>query len=268
MPASACVSAVVSPFDALARPLSPSLPHSSAATQQEARRDTARAYWPIAEWPINDRPREKLLNTGAAALSDSELLAVFLRTGLPGKSAVELARELLASFGSLSRLLAATPQELAAVRGVGNAKSAQLMAIVELTRRSLAEKLAVPHNLGSPGMVRDYLRLTVAHLPYEVFVCLFLDARNGLLAADQLFRGSLTRATVFPREVARQALHRNAAAVILAHNHPSGNPEPSQADVELTVALSRALALIDVQVLDHFVVGRDCAYSMAEHRQL
>lgn len=260
MPASAALSE--------ATPLMRPVQFARAPREGQARSDTPREYWPIAEWPVNDRPREKLLSTGAAALSDSELLAVFLRTGLPGKSAVELARELLASFGSLSRLLAATPEELAAVRGIGKAKSAQLMAIVELTRRSLAEKLAMPQNLGSPAIVRDYLRLTVAHLPYEVFLCLFLDARNGLLAADQLFRGSLTRATVFPREVARQALNRNAAAVILAHNHPSGNPEPSQADVELTVAVSKTLALIDVQVLDHFVVGRDTAYSMAEHRQL
>lgn len=223
---------------------------------------------PIPDWPASERPREKLLQGGAATLSDAELLAVFLRVGVAGKSAVDLARELIAAFGSLTGLLAAGRAELGSVRGIGSAKYAQLQAVFELTRRALAEELAVAPGLESPQAVRDYLRLSLAQRPYEVFLCLFLDARHRLLAAEELFRGTLTQTAVHPREVARQALAHNAAAVIVAHNHPSGNPAPSQADLAMTKALAHSLSLIDVHVLDHFIVAGNTTYSMAEHRLL
>lgn len=223
---------------------------------------------PIPDWPACQRPREKLLQAGATALSDPELLAVFLRVGMPGKSAVELARDMLTEYGSLRALLAAPLAELARVKGIGAAKYAQLHAVAELARRVLAEAVAAPRGLQSPEAVRDYLRLSLAHRPYEVFMCLFLDARNGLLAAEELFRGSLTQASVYPREVARRALALNAASVIAAHNHPSGHAQPSQADLTLTRVLKQALELIDVHLLDHFVVTAAEAYSMAEHREL
>ncbi|MBO4121521.1 DNA repair protein RadC [Cupriavidus gilardii] len=223
---------------------------------------------PIPDWPASERPREKLLQAGAAALSDAELLAVFLRVGVPGKSAVDVARDLIAAFGSLTGLLAASLPELSRVRGIGTAKYAQLQAVVELTRRALAEQLAMAPGLESPQAVRDYLRLSLAQRPYEVFLCLFLDARNRLLAAEELFRGTLTQTSVHPREVARQALAHNAAAVIVAHNHPSGNPAPSPADLAMTKTLAHSLALIDVHVLDHFIVAGNTTYSLAEHRQL
>ncbi|AOY92906.1 hypothetical protein BKK79_14760 [Cupriavidus sp. USMAA2-4] len=223
---------------------------------------------PITDWPADERPREKLLLNGAASLSDAELLAVFLRVGVAGKTAVDLARELLRGFGSLSRLFGADAQALARVRGMGRAKYAQLQAALELTRRALAEDLRLATDLSSPQAVRDYLRLSIAHLPYEVFMCLFLDARNRLLASEELFRGTLTHTSVYPREVARHALMHNAAAVIVAHNHPSGTATPSRSDLDMTRSLARALALVDVQVLDHFIVTSSTAYSLAEHQQM
>lgn len=223
---------------------------------------------PITDWPADERPREKLLLNGAASLSDAELLAVFLRVGVAGKTAVDLARELLQGFGSLSRLFGADAQALARVRGMGRAKYAQLQAALELTRRALAEDLRLATDLSSPQAVRDYLRLSIAHLPYEVFMCLFLDARNRLLASEELFRGTLTHTSVYPREVARHALMHNAAAVIVAHNHPSGTATPSRSDLDMTRSLARALALVDVQVLDHFIVTSSTAYSLAEHQQM
>lgn len=223
---------------------------------------------PITDWPADERPREKLLRAGASALSDAELLAIFLRVGMAGKSAVDLGRELLVSFGSLTRLFAARPADITRMKGIGMAKLAQLQAATELTRRALAEQLALPQALDSPQAVRDYLRLSLASRPHEVFACLYLDARNRLLACEELFRGTLTQTSVYPREVAKQALAHNAAAVIVAHNHPSGNATPSEADLHMTKALSRALALIDVTVLDHFIVTADAAYSLAEHRQM
>lgn len=166
---------------------------------------------------------------------------------MAGKTAVDLARELLQGFGSLSRLFGADAQALARVRGMGRAKYAQLQAALELTRRALAEDLRLATDLSSPQAVRDYLRLSIAHLPYEVFMCLFLDARNRLLASEELFRGTLTHTSVYPREVARHALMHNAAAVIVAHNHPSGTATPSRSDLDMTRSLARALALVDVQ---------------------
>lgn len=224
----------------------------------------------ISDWPAGERPRERLLKQGAAALSDAELLAIFLRVGLPGKSAVDLARELLARFdGDLGHLAAAEPASLATLPGIGPAKAAQLAASLELSRRALAADLTTRDALGSPQAVRDWLRLRIGHLPHEVFHALWLDAQNRLIAAEELFRGTLTATSVYPREVVKRALASNAAAVILAHNHPSGHSQPSQADLELTRSLKQALALVDVRVLDHFVVtaaGAPC--SLAENGQM
>ena len=218
----------------------------------------------INDWPEDDRPREKLLAKGPGSLSDAELLAIFLRTGTKGKSAVDLARALLAKFGSLSGLSGASREAFCAVPGLGNAKYAQLQAATELTRRALAEEMKSGINLSSPTSVRDFLRLSIQSRQVEVFVGLFLDAQNRVIAVEELFSGTLTQTSVFPREVVRRALHHNAAGVIFAHNHPSGVAEPSHADETLTQALKEALALIDVRVLDHFVVGRGATLSFAE----
>lgn len=209
----------------------------------------------ISDWPEDERPRERLLAQGAAALSDAELLAIFLRVGSRGRSAVDLARDLIGRFGGLTRLFAAGQAEFSAVPGMGPAKYAQLQAVVELARRALAEDLKQGIPLVSPGAVRDYLRLRLAGLPHEVFVALWLDAQNRLIAAEELFRGTLTQTSVYPREVVKQALYHNAAAVVLAHNHPSGVAEPSRADEQLTAELKRVLALVDVRVVDHFIVA-------------
>ena len=218
----------------------------------------------INDWPEDDRPREKLLAKGPGSLSDAELLAIFLRTGTKGKSAVDLARELLEKFGSLVGLLGASREAFCAVPGLGSAKYAQLRAATELTRRALAAEMKSGINLSSPTAVRDFLRLSIQNRQVEVFVGLFLDAQNRVIAVEELFSGTLTQTSVFPREVVRSALHHNAAGVIFAHNHPSGVAEPSHADEILTRALKEALALIDVRVLDHFVVGRGAILSFAE----
>jgi DNA repair protein RadC len=220
----------------------------------------------ITDWPDDQRPRERLLEQGPAALADAELLAIFLRVGVKGMSAVDLARALLARFdNSLARLAAATPQELTRVNGIGPAKAAQLVATLELARRGLREELRTRPTLAAPGAVRDWLRLSLAPLQHEVFVALWLDAQNRLIADEELFRGTLTQTSVYPREVVKQALARNAAAVILAHNHPSGVAEASPADETLTRALKQALALVDVRLLDHFVVaGNAMPLSFAE----
>ena len=218
----------------------------------------------IRDWPAGERPRERLLAHGAAALSDAELLALLLRTGVRGASALDLARTLLAHFGGLARLLTAQPREVAGVRGVGPARSAELATVVELARRSLAEEAQVRDTLASPQAVRDYLRLSLSARPYEVFVGLFLDSQNRLLAAEELFRGTLAQTSMYPREVVKAALMRNAAAMIFAHNHPSGVAEPSRADELLTQALKQALALVDIRTLDHFVVAGTHLTSFAE----
>jgi len=219
---------------------------------------------PICDWPAGERPRERLLAHGAAALSDAELLSLLLRTGVRGASALDLARALLARFGGLARLLAAGPREMARVRGVGPVRSAELAAVVELARRTLAEEARDRDTLASPQAVRDYLRLSLAALPHEVFMGLFLDSQNRLLAAEELFRGTLAQTSVYPREVVKAALARNAAAMIFAHNHPSGVAEPSRADELLTHALKQALALVDIRTLDHFVVAGTRLTSFAE----
>lgn len=210
----------------------------------------------ITDWPDDERPRERLLSQGAAALSDAELLAIFLRVGVKGLSAVDLARKLLAHFdNSLARLAAASATDLTAVNGIGPAKAAQLVATLELARRGLREEIRLRPALSTPDAVRDWLRLALAPLQHEVFLALWLDAQNRLIADEELFRGTLTQTSVYPREVVKRALARNAAAVILAHNHPSGVAEPSAADTLLTRSLKEALALVDVRLVDHFIVA-------------
>ncbi|WP_428825429.1 RadC family protein [Azonexus sp. IMCC34842] len=220
----------------------------------------------ITDWPEGERPRERLLAHGPAALSNAELLAIYLRVGIRGKSAVDLARDLLQRFdGRLSTLLDASLEELASVSGIGQAKAAQLKASFELARRALAQEMSARDTFSSPGKVRDWLRLKLATRPNEVFMALWLDAQNRLLKADELFTGTLTQTSVYPREVVKTALSHNAAAVILAHNHPSGVADPSRADEMLTRVLKEALAMVDVKVLDHFIVaGNTPPLSFAE----
>lgn len=214
----------------------------------------------ISDWPLGERPRERLLAHGASALSDAELLAVILRTGIRGKSAVELGRDLLARFKGIAGILSA---DLSAVKGLGPAKRAQFEAAMELAKRSMDQQMRADA-LTSPGAVRDYLRLAIAGREHEVFVCLWLDAQHRVTASEELFRGTLTQTSVYPREVVKSALKNNAAAVIFAHNHPSGAAQPSQADELLTRNLRDALALVEVKVLDHFVVAGHQAISFAE----
>jgi DNA repair protein RadC len=218
----------------------------------------------ISDWPAGERPRERLLAQGAGALSDAELLAVMLRTGLPGKSAVELGRDLLARFQGVAGLFAANPVNLKGVKGLGPAKRAQFEAAIELARRSLKADMQSANALTSPGAVRDYLRLAIAGREHEVFVCLWLDAQHRVTACEELFRGTLTQTSVYPREIVKAALRANAAAVIFAHNHPSGVAQPSRADELLTRNLKDALALVEVKVLDHFIVAGRQALSFAE----
>jgi DNA repair protein RadC len=218
----------------------------------------------IKEWPAAERPRERLLAHGPQALSEAELLALLLRTGTAGRDVVDLAREALTRFGGLTGLLSATPGELAGLTGLGPAKIAQLQAIMEIARRALLEQISRETVFSSPQRVRDYLRLTLGRLPHEVFHALFVDAQNRLIASRELFRGTLTQTSVYPREVVKLALQLNAAAVVFAHNHPSGVAEPSRADELLTRTLRDALALVDVRVLDHLVVTGEASLSLAE----
>ena len=218
----------------------------------------------ITQWPEHERPRERLLAQGAAALSNAELLAIFLRVGMKGKSAVDLARELVNTFGNLHGLFSASKEQLCAVNGVGEAKYVQLQAVLEMARRALAEQMTTVDALSSPQAVRDYLKLTLARLPHEVFVAVFLTAQNRVIAVEEIFRGTLTQTSVYPREIVKRSLAHNAASVIFAHNHPSGEASPSQADRSLTKALADALALVDVRVLDHFIVAPGASLSFAE----
>jgi DNA repair protein RadC len=220
---------------------------------------------PIPHWPEGERPREKLLSRGPAALSDAELLAIFLRTGVQGQSAVELARSLITEHGSLRRLLQADRNRFCAKRGVGAAKYAQLQAALELARRHLQEKLMRSDPLQDPQSSRRYLMARLRDSPHEIFACLFLDTRHRVICYEELFHGTIDGASVHPREVVRHALRHNAAAVILAHNHPSGIAEPSDADRRVTTRLRDALGLIDVRVLDHVIIGDGQAVSLAEH---
>ena len=217
----------------------------------------------ISDWPLAERPRERLLAKGAAALSDAELVAVLLRSGVRGKSAVDLARDLLTRYEGVTHMLEAGA-ELETIRGLGPAKRAQFAAAIELARRSLQEKLKESAALTSPGAVRDYLRLRLASRKEEAFVCIWLDAQHRAIAIEEPFRGTLTQTSVYPREIVKAALRANAAAVIFAHNHPSRVAQPSQSDELLTRNLKEALSLIEVKVLDHFIVAGHQAISFAE----
>lgn len=223
------------------------------------------SFMAINDWPEDQRPRERLIKHGPHHLSDAELLAVFLRVGVTGKSAVDLGREMIRHFGSLNRLFAASLSEFSKLNGLGPAKFAQLQAVMEMARRSLDEELKGGELLSSPQTVKQYLQLQLAKKAYESFTVLFLDVKNRLICCEELFRGTLTHTSVYPREVIKAALSHNAASVILAHNHPSGTPDPSAADRTLTQALKQSLGLVDVRVLDHFIVAGRHVYSFAEH---
>ncbi len=219
----------------------------------------------IKDWPADERPREKLLLKGSEALTDAELLAIFLRTGIAGKSAVAMAKDLLDEFGSLQALLDASQDQFCQAKGLGNAKYAQLQAVMEMAKRHFVEILQRGDALTSPQATRAYLTAQLRGYSYEVFACLFLDNQNRVILLEELFRGTIDGASVYPREVAKRALFHNAAAVIFAHNHPSGVNEPSQADKHITEKLKQVLILFDIRVLDHFIIGDGQPYSFAEH---
>ncbi|MFG5777815.1 DNA repair protein RadC [Comamonas sp. J-3] len=230
----------------------------------------------LKDLPKGSQPREKLLERGPEALSDAELLAIVLRTGMAGKSVLQWADELLASrtadtpngFGGLSGLLRASTADLARVKGLGPAKRTLLVAVLELARRALAQQLQESPVLDSAATVKAYLQLHLAHKAHEVFAVLFLDSQNQLIALEELFRGTLSQTSVYPREVVLRALHHHCSAVILAHNHPSGQVRPSASDRQLTHTLKAALALVDVNVLDHIIVAPGAALSMAEEGEM
>lgn len=218
----------------------------------------------ITDWPREERPREKLLQRGAAALSDAELLAIFLRTGVAGKTAVDLARDLLNRFGSLRALLNADLKQFCEGEGLGEAKFTQLQATVEMARRHFSETLQRGSVLENPEQTRNFLSSRLRDYAFEVFSCLYLDNRHRVIQFEELFRGTINGASVHPREVVKKALGHNAAAVIFAHNHPSGVAEPSAADQQITRQLTESLAMVDVRVLDHIVVGDGVTVSLAE----
>ncbi|MDF1831518.1 MAG: DNA repair protein RadC [Porticoccaceae bacterium] len=218
----------------------------------------------IKHWPEGERPREKLINQGPRALSDAELLAIFLRTGIAGQSAVGLARDLLTQFGSISTLLNADLTTFCDVKGLGPAKFAQLQSVLELARRHLGEQLTREQVFTNPKTVRQFVRTHFQGYQREVFLCLFLDTRHCLIACEELFQGTIDSASVYPREVVKRALQINAGAVIFSHNHPSGIAEPSGDDVQITQRLKEALGLVDIRVLDHIVVGHSEEISLAE----
>ena len=217
----------------------------------------------IKDWPADERPREKLLQRGPSTLSDAELLAIFLRTGVKGKSAVDLARELLEEFGGLRPLLEAHRTRFCLGHGLGNAKYAQLQATLEMGRRHLMEELQKGTLLNNPETTARYLTAQLRHHQQEVFACLFLDNQHRVLEYEELFFGTINTASVYPREVVKRALHHNSAALILAHNHPSGIAEPSQADHQITQQLKNALALVDIRVIDHIIIGDGEVTSLA-----
>ncbi|MEE9351839.1 MAG: DNA repair protein RadC [Thiotrichaceae bacterium] len=217
----------------------------------------------ITDWPLEERPREKLLINGATSLSDAELLAIFLRTGVKGLTAVDMAKQLLDEHGSLRDLLAADIDKFCQSRGLGEAKYVQLQAVIEMSRRYFDEKLKRGDEITSASKVKDYLKSKLRDYQHEVFACLFLDNRHRIIKYEEMFTGTIDGASVYPREVVKRALAHNAAALILAHNHPSGVAEPSESDKRITQRLKDALGLVDVRVLDHFVVG-DEVVSFAE----
>jgi DNA repair protein RadC len=218
----------------------------------------------LKDLPADARPREKMLAGGAGSLADAELIALLLRTGVPGTSALQLAQQLLDRCGGVRGLLHTAPADLTAIKGLGPAKRAEIGAVAELARRALKQELCAGTVLDSPSKVKDYLKLQLGAHRHEVFAVMFLDARNRLIKFEEMFRGSLSQTSVYPREVVKRALELHAAAVILAHNHPSGASEPSKADEALTQALTSALRLVDVRVLDHFIVGEREGFSFAE----
>ena len=218
----------------------------------------------LKDLPADARPREKLLAHGPAALADVELIALLLRTGLPGLSVLQLAQGMLDAFGGLAGLLNASADDMKRIKGLGPAKRAEMAAVLELSRRSLAREFEQAPLFDTPGKVKDYLRLQIGAREHEVFVVVFLNAQSRLIRLEEMFRGSLTQTSVYPREVVQRALALHAASVILAHNHPSGAAEPSRADEYLTQTLVAALRLVDVRVLDHLVVGRNDVVSFAE----
>lgn len=219
---------------------------------------------PITDWPVQERPREKLLQRGANSLSDAELLAIFLRTGVKGITAVDLARQLLSHFGSLNTLMSAPMKDFCDAKGLGPAKYVQLQAVMELSRRHLGEEADQQFQANSANAVKSYLQAQLGGEKRELFHVLFLDTQNKMLSSETLFQGTLSTATVYPREVVKRALELNAAALILAHNHPSGHVEPSDSDVRITQQVSDAANLVDVKVLDHIIVGRGKVTSLAE----
>ena len=218
----------------------------------------------IRDWPNDERPREKLLEKGATALSDAELLAILLRTGTPGHSALDVARDVLKSFRSLRKLIAADRQRFCAEPGLGPARFAEMQAAIEISRRQLTDPLKAGPSLPSPRATRDFLVAKLRDLEHEVFCCLYLDKRHRLIHFEELFRGTIDGASVHPREIVKLALQRNAAAIIIAHNHPSGIAEPSQADELITQRVKEALALVDIRLLDHIIVGDGVSVSLAE----
>jgi len=222
----------------------------------------------ICDWPADDRPREKLLIKGASSLSDAELLAIFLRTGCSGKSAVDLARDLLSEFGGLRALLEASCEQFCLAKGLGKAKYSQLQAVLEIGRRHLAEQLIRNESLDSSQKVKQFLTTKLRHQRREVFAALFLDTQHRMIAYEELSVGTLDSAAVYPREVVLQALTHNAASVIFAHNHPSGHSQPSHSDQELTQTLAKSLSLLEIRTLDHLIIGEGQVYSFAEHGKL
>jgi DNA repair protein RadC len=218
----------------------------------------------LKDIPAAARPREKLLASGAAALADAQLIALLLRTGLKGISVLQLAQQMLDRFGGIQGLLHARSDDLKAIKGLGPAKRAEIAAVIELARRALLQELAARPAFDSPAKVKDYLKLQLGSRGDEVFAVMFLDAQTRLLKLEEMFRGTLTQTSVYPREVVKRALDLHAASVILAHNHPSGAAQPSTADEYLTQTLSAALKLVDVRVLDHFIVGENEVISFAE----
>lgn len=219
---------------------------------------------PINAWPNEDKPREKLLSNGEKSLTDAELIAIFLNSGIRGKTALDIARELLAEHGGLKSLLSASPTKLIQKRGVGLAKIASLKAAIELGKRFIRPTVSVGEILSNPKLTQQYLIHKLSDYPNEVFACLFLDTHYRLIRFEELFQGTVNEATVYPREIIRLGLALNAAKIILAHNHPSGNPQPSQADKELTYLVKQAAALVHIEVVDHVIVGRGEVYSFAE----
>ena len=227
-------------------------------------RPAQEVHSPITEWPKFEQPREKLRLHGAKALTDAELLAIFLRVGVKGKSAVSLAKDLLQQFGNLPRLMTCKPDEFIQAHGMGLSKWSQIQAAYELVRRSLEEQLGQESVFSSPSRVKEFLQAKIGALPHEVFLCLYLDSRLHLIECQELFRGSITQTAVYPREILKEALARNASALIVAHNHPSGNPLPSQADQELTKILLKALQLVDIALLDHCIVSGSGFFSFSD----